>query len=111
MRANKLRQLLAAGRPTLGTRLNATWPSVVEVVGHTGLFDYVEFLAEYSPFHPYALDDFCRAAELHDLGTVIKLDVGARNPLVQQAVGAGFHFGSTTPNSLNFFKRASRCGP
>src|SRR3989337_1040139 len=47
---NKLRELLNADRPTIGTHLHATWPSIVEVVGHTGMFDYVEFCAEYAPF-------------------------------------------------------------
>jgi 2-keto-3-deoxy-L-rhamnonate aldolase RhmA len=49
MRANRFRELLNAGQPTLGTRANAVWPSVVEVLGHTGMFDYVEFLGEYAP--------------------------------------------------------------
>ena len=49
MRRNKLRELLQAGRPTLGTHLHSSWPSVVEVVGHTGMFDYVEFVSEYAP--------------------------------------------------------------
>jgi 2-keto-3-deoxy-L-rhamnonate aldolase RhmA len=90
MRPNLLRQLLCAGKPSLGTRLHTTWPSVVEAVGLTGMFDYVEFLAEYAPYHLYALDDFCRAAELHGLGTMLKLDQGAHAWLVQPAVGAGF---------------------
>jgi hypothetical protein len=34
-----------------------------EVIGHTGMSDYVEFVAEYGPFDLYALDDLCRAAE------------------------------------------------
>ena len=45
MRKNKLRQLLNECKPTLGTHIHTTWPSVVEVVGHTGIYDYVEFLA------------------------------------------------------------------
>jgi len=43
MRKNRLRELLNTGKPTLGTRLQSSWPSTVEVIGHTGLFDYVEF--------------------------------------------------------------------
>src|SRR5210317_2033890 len=48
MRTNKLRQLLNAAKPSVGTRVHSTWPSVVEAIGHTGIFDYVEFLAEYA---------------------------------------------------------------
>ena len=39
MRKNRLRELLDAGKPTLGTHLHSTWPSIVEAVGHTGMFD------------------------------------------------------------------------
>jgi len=49
MRKNKLREKLKDVKPTLGTRLLSVWPGMVEIVGHTGLFDYVEFLGEYSP--------------------------------------------------------------
>ena len=90
MRPNKLRQLLDAGQPTIGTRVQSTWPSVVEVLGHTGAFDYVEFLAEYAPFDLYALDDFCRAAELHNMMPIIKVDQEPRGFLAQRAIGAGF---------------------
>ena len=49
MRPNKLRELLNAGKPTLGTHIHSTWPSLIEAIGHTGLYDYVEFVAEYGP--------------------------------------------------------------
>lgn len=90
MRENKIRSLLQAGKPTLSTRIQSAWPSVVEVIGHTGLFDYVEFLAEYAPYTLQDLENFCRAAELHDLGTMIKIDAEPRQYLAQRAVGAGF---------------------
>ncbi len=90
MRPNKLRELLKAGKPTLGTHLFSTWPTTVEVVGHAGMFDYVEFSAEYAPFDLYALDDFCRAAELHNLGAMIKVDQEPRGFIAQRAIGSGF---------------------
>lgn len=90
MRKNKLRTLLQTGQPTLSTRVQNHWPSIVEVLGHTGLFDYVEFLAEYAPFTLHDLDHFCRAAELHDLGTMIKVDAEPRQFLAQRAIGSGF---------------------
>lgn len=89
MRPNKLRELLKAGEPTVGTHLHSTWPSIVEVVGHTGLFDYVEFVAEYVPFDLYDLDDLCRAVELHDMSAMIKIEVPNR-ALAQRAIGSGF---------------------
>jgi 2-keto-3-deoxy-L-rhamnonate aldolase RhmA len=42
MRRNKLRELLKAGDPSLGTHLQISWPSIVELVGHSGGFDYVQ---------------------------------------------------------------------
>ncbi len=41
-----------------------SWPTVVEMVGHTRQFDYVEFSGEYAPYDLHGLDNFCRAAEL-----------------------------------------------
>jgi 4-hydroxy-2-oxoheptanedioate aldolase len=90
MRPNKLRQLLNAGKPSIGTRVHSTWPSVVEAIGHTGMFDYVEFLAEYAPFDLYALDNFCRAVELFDMSAIIKVDQEPRGFLAQRGIGAGF---------------------
>jgi len=74
----------------VGTHLHSTWPTIVELVGRTGEYDYVEFVSEYAPFDLYALDNFCRAAELHDLGAMIKVDQEPRSYLAQRAVGAGF---------------------
>jgi hypothetical protein len=33
MRPNKLRELLTAGKPTIGTHIHTTWPSIVEAKG------------------------------------------------------------------------------
>jgi len=90
MRPNRFRELLNAGQPTIGTRVQSTWPSIVEVLGHTGMFDYVEFLAEYAPFDLYALDDFCRAVELFDMSAMIKIDQSTQQFYAQRAIGAGF---------------------
>jgi len=90
MRKNKLRELLNAGKPTVGTRAHSSWPSIAEVIGHTGMFDYVEFLAEYAPFDLFALDNFCRAVELFDMSAMIKVDAEHRGFMAQRGVGAGF---------------------
>ena len=90
MRRNKLRDLLNNGQPTLGTHLHSTWPAMVEAVGHTGMFDYIEFVAEYTPYDLHDLDNICRAAELHDLSTMIKVDAANREFTAQRAVGSGF---------------------
>jgi 4-hydroxy-2-oxoheptanedioate aldolase len=90
MRPNRLRELLNADQPTIGTRVHSTWPSIVELIGHTGMFDYVEFLAEYAPFDLYALDNFCRAVELFDMSAMIKIDQAPQQFYAQRAIGAGF---------------------
>jgi len=90
MRPNSIREALRAGRPTLGTHLFSQWPTIVEIVGHTGVFDYVEFSGEYAPYDLFSLDNFCRAAELHGLSSMMKLDQEPRRYLAQRAIGAGF---------------------
>lgn len=90
MRPNKLRQLLRAGKPTLATRIHSSWPSIVEVAGHTGVFDYVEFVGEYAPFDLFSLENFCRAVELFDMSAMMKVDQEPRGFLAQRAIGAGF---------------------
>ena len=90
MRANKFRELLNAGKPTVGTHIHTTWPSIVESIGHTGAYDYVEFVGEYGPFDLYALDDLSRAAELHDMSMMIKVDQEPRGFIAQRAIGSGF---------------------
>lgn len=90
MQRNKLRELLKAGKPTLGTHLHSSWPAVVEAVGHSGMFDYVEFVAEYAPFDLTSLENLCRTAELFNLSSMIKVDQEPRKFLAQRGIGAGF---------------------
>jgi 4-hydroxy-2-oxoheptanedioate aldolase len=90
MRRNKLRDLLKNNQPTLGTHIHSTWPAIVEVVGHTDLFDYIEFVAEYAPYDLHDLDNLCRAAELYDMSTMIKVDQANRVFTAQRAIGSGF---------------------
>jgi 2-keto-3-deoxy-L-rhamnonate aldolase RhmA len=91
MRPNKLRELLKADKPTLATHIHTTWPSIVEAIGCTGLYDYVEFVGEYGPYDLHDLDNLCRAAELHNMSMMIKVDQEPRSFLAQRAIGSGFH--------------------
>jgi hypothetical protein len=50
MKPNGLRQLLNEGRPTIGTHVISPWPGIVEIIGDSGAFDYIEYVGEYSPF-------------------------------------------------------------
>src|SRR6202035_3064360 len=90
MRKNRLRERLNAGEPTLGTHLLSTWPTLVELVGQAGNFDYVEFTAEYSPFDMHDLDNLGRALELKDLGGMIKVEQTQWTHQAMRAIGSGF---------------------
>ena len=89
MRKNKLREMLREGKSTLGTRLLSVWPGMVEIVGHTGIFDYVEFLGEYSSWDLRDLENFARAVELFDMSSMIKVDQNNRAFIAQRALGSG----------------------
>ncbi|MCZ6634662.1 MAG: aldolase/citrate lyase family protein [bacterium] len=90
MRPNKLREKLDAGEPTISTHIHSPWPAIVELIGHTGIYDYVEYVAEYGTFDLHALDNMCRAAELYDMGMMFKIDKSSQHYLSQRAIGSGF---------------------
>ena len=88
MRRNRLRELLRAGRPTLGTHIHSAWPTMVELVGHAGIFDYVEFSGEYAPYDLFSLENFGRAAELYDhMSSMMKLDQEPEPTSRMRAIG------------------------
>jgi hypothetical protein len=64
---------------------------VVEAIGHTGLYDYVEFVGEYGPFDLHDLDNLARAADIHGMSMQLKVDQEPRGFLAQRAIGSGFH--------------------
>jgi len=90
MKTNRLRNLLANGLPSIGTRIENTWPVITEMVGSTGSFDYVEFVAEYAPYGQPDLENIARAAELSDMSTMIKIDFQNRAYVAQKAMASGF---------------------
>ena len=89
MRANRLREKIKEDKPTLGTRLLSVWPGFVELIGHIGLFDYIEYLGEYSPWDLHDLEHFARATELSDISSMIKIDQYCRAFIAQRALGSG----------------------
>jgi 2-keto-3-deoxy-L-rhamnonate aldolase RhmA len=90
VRENRLRTLLSDGKPTLGTRIQSSWPTIAELVGRSQQFDYVEFLAEYAPYDLYALDNIGRAIELYPNFTgLIKIERSAQAHVAVRAMAAG----------------------
>ena len=91
MRKNKLRELLNEGKPTLGTHVFSPWPGTVELIGRTGLFDYVEFAGEYAPLYDLQLmENLARAVELFDdMTSMIKVDQDPKTYLGIRSIGSG----------------------
>jgi len=90
MRRNRLRELLTEGKPSLGTHVLSQWPTVTEIVGQTGLWDYIEFVAEYTPYTMHDLDNLGRAIELFpDFCGMIKVEQDTRGHLAMRAIGSG----------------------
>ncbi|UCB44789.1 MAG: 2,4-dihydroxyhept-2-ene-1,7-dioic acid aldolase, partial [Spirochaetota bacterium] len=90
MRKTKLRELLKAGKPSIGTHVHTVWPGFYEVIGHAGTMDYIEFLAEYAPYTQHDLENVARAIELFDMSSMIKVDQANQVYVAQKALGAGF---------------------
>ncbi|NLX41897.1 MAG: 2,4-dihydroxyhept-2-ene-1,7-dioic acid aldolase [Chloroflexi bacterium] len=90
MKTNHMREMIQAGKPMIGTRIESTWAVITEIVGNTGKFDYVEFVGEYGPFAQVDLENIARAAELFGMGSMIKLDFTNRFYVAQKALAAGF---------------------
>jgi 4-hydroxy-2-oxoheptanedioate aldolase len=90
MRENRLRTLLKEGKGSLGTRVQSSWPTITELIGRSGKYDYVEFLAEYAPYNLHDLDNLGRAIELYPSFTgLIKMEQSAQRHLAVRAMAAG----------------------
>lgn len=90
MRRNLLRERLNAGQSTVGTHILSCWPTLVELIGHSGQYDYVEFTAEYAPFDMHDLDNLGRAFEVANLGGMIKIEQTQYTHQAMRAIGSGF---------------------
>ncbi|MFC2012741.1 HpcH/HpaI aldolase/citrate lyase family protein [Chloroflexota bacterium] len=90
MKKNRLRELLNDGKPTLGTHVVSPWPGIAEVIGHSGAFDYIEYVGEYSPFSLEQLDNFARAVELFpNMSSMMKVEEQTRGFIATRAIDAG----------------------
>jgi 2-keto-3-deoxy-L-rhamnonate aldolase RhmA len=86
---NKLRKKMRKGEPTVGTRVQINWPMITELIGYTGMYDYVEFLAEYAPYTLYDFRHIGLAAEHVGIAAMIKLDQEPRTYFAGRALSAG----------------------
>lgn len=90
MRKNSLREQIRAGKPTLGTHANMDTPTIIELIGHSGMFDYVEFVAEYGAYDLHSLENLGRAIDLFPgFSGMIKVEQEPRTFVTIRALGSG----------------------
>jgi len=89
LKENRIRELMRKGEPTIGTRVLTAWPGLVELIGYTEAYDYVEFVSEYAPYDLYDLDNLARAAELVNISSMIKIDQEPKIYIAGRALAAG----------------------
>lgn len=90
MKKNQLRELLQAGKPTIGTHMVTTSPQIVEIIGHSGAFDYVELCGEYASWGLTDLENFARAVELFPhMSSMMKVEQEPRIFITIRSLGAG----------------------
>lgn len=87
---NTLRGKLSRDEPTIGTHFLFADPDIPEIIGDVGLFDYAEFVAEYTTFDMNLLYHLARAGQCGKLPLMIKLDQESQGFWAQAALGAGF---------------------
>lgn len=89
-RKNPLRELLNAGRPSVGTRMHSSWPTIIELIGQSGDYDYVEIVAEYAPYDAFSLENQGRAIDLFDhFCGMVKVPQELRSHTAVRALNAG----------------------
>jgi len=89
MKENKLRRILNEGGSSIATRISSPWCLITELAGYAGCYDYVEYLAEYAPLLVEDYENLARTCELHDMGSIIKVDFQNRAFVAQKALAAG----------------------
>jgi len=90
MKGNRLRELLNEGKPTMGIQVISPWPGIVEVIGNSGAFDYIQYVGEYSPFSLEQMDNFGRAIDLFpNMSSVMKVEEQTRGFIATRAIDAG----------------------
>jgi 4-hydroxy-2-oxoheptanedioate aldolase len=90
LKKNQLRELLNAGKPTLGTHMISVSPQIVEIIGHSGVFDYIELVGEYASWGLTELDNFARAVELFPhMSSMMKVEQEPRTFITIRSLGAG----------------------
>ena len=88
--ANTYREKLDRGEPTVGTHFLFADTDVPEIIGDTGMFDYAEYVAEYSAFDMRLLYELARSAQCGKPALDDQAGPGGAEFLGPGALGAGF---------------------
>lgn len=89
MTDNKLRRILNENGTSIATRISSRWGLITELAGCSGCYDYIEYLAEYAPLQVEDYENLARTCELHNLGSILKVDFQNRAWVAQKALAAG----------------------
>ena len=87
---NVLRERLHEGKPTIGTHLMSVWPAMVEIIGYSGVMDYIEFSGEDAPYDLASLENFARAVDLfNQMTSMMKIEQVPKEWRAGRANGSG----------------------
>ncbi len=90
MKKNVLRELLNAGKPTLSTAMLTTSPAIVEMIGYSGVFDFIELFGDCASWTVPDLDNFARAVELFPhMSSMMKVEREPRLFITHRSLGCG----------------------
>ena len=89
MKTNKLREILNNNRTSIATRISSRLVLITELAGYGQCYDYIEYLAEYAPLQTEDYENLSRACELHNMGSILKVDFQNRFWTAQKALAAG----------------------
>lgn len=86
---NKLREILNNGGCSVATRVSSRWPIITEIAASSRKYDYLEYLVEYAPFTVEDYENVARACELHNVGSIVKIDFQNAAWTAQKALASG----------------------
>jgi 2-keto-3-deoxy-L-rhamnonate aldolase RhmA len=90
MRKNKFREFLNSGKATVGTHMDEVSPSIAEVIGYSGAFDYIELVGEYADWDLKDLANFSRAVDLFPhMSSMMKVEQEPRIFIASRSIDAG----------------------
>ena len=113
VRENKVKQKLKEGKPVIGTFVKTTDPSVVEILGCTGM-EFFVIDSEHVSYNPQTITDLVRASDLTGIVPIVRVrEATAVNIMQALDTGAlGYHAPNVdTPEQAEIAVKAGRYTP